>query len=56
MSLGGDTDTLACIAGGVADVVHGLAVDVATTARRHLTPDLAAVLDRFTAALPATSA
>jgi len=56
VSLGGDTDTLACIAGGVAEVIHGLPVDVAATARRHLTPDLAAVLDRFTAALSERSA
>jgi ADP-ribosylglycohydrolase len=56
VSLGGDTDTLACIAGGVAEVVHGLPVEIAATARRHLTPDLAAVLDRFTAALGRASA
>ena len=56
VGLGGDTDTLACIAGGVAEVVHGLPVDVAATARGHLTADLAAVLDQFTAALAAGSA
>ncbi len=51
VGLGGDTDTLACIAGGVAEVIHGLPVDVAATARAHLTEDLAAVLDAFTARL-----
>ncbi|MFP4270643.1 MAG: ADP-ribosylglycohydrolase family protein [Alphaproteobacteria bacterium] len=56
VSLGGDTDTLACIAGGVAEAIHGLPVAVAATARRYLSPDLQAVLDRFTAALAAGGA
>jgi ADP-ribosylglycohydrolase len=48
---GGDTDTLACIAGGLAEAIHGLPVAVAAAARRHLSADLASVLDRFAAAL-----
>ena len=48
---GGDTDTLACIAGGVAEAIHGLPGEVAATARAQLTADLRAVLDRFHAAL-----
>jgi ADP-ribosylglycohydrolase len=48
--LGGDTDTLACIAGAVAEALHGLPTEIATTARDHLTPDLRVVLDRFEAA------
>jgi len=56
VSLGGDTDTLACIAGGVAEVIHGLPVAVAAAARRHLSDDLVAVLDRFTAALAGAEA
>jgi len=49
--LGGDTDTLACIAGAVAEALHGLPVDAAAAARSHLTDDLRAVLARFEAAL-----
>jgi ADP-ribosyl-[dinitrogen reductase] hydrolase len=47
--LGGDTDTLACISGGVAEVLHGLPVEIAAMARGYLTPDLLAVLERFEA-------
>ncbi|ESR25446.1 ADP-ribosylglycohydrolase family protein [Lutibaculum baratangense] len=45
--LGGDTDTLACIAGAVAEAVHGVPDDIADTARAHLTEDLVEVLERF---------
>jgi len=51
IGLGGDTDTLACIAGGVAEARHGLPGDVAVRSRSHLTADLAAVLARFDAAI-----
>lgn len=44
--LGGDTDTLACIAGAVAEAIHGLPDPIRATARGHLTEDLRAVLDR----------
>jgi len=56
IALGGDTDTLACIAGGVAEAVHGLPAAVATAARGYLTADLAAVVARFDAALAAGGA
>jgi ADP-ribosyl-[dinitrogen reductase] hydrolase len=49
--LGGDTDTLACIAGAVAEAFHGVPDDVAGLARAQLTDDLAAVLARFEAAV-----
>jgi ADP-ribosyl-[dinitrogen reductase] hydrolase len=49
--LGGDTDTLACIAGAVAEAIHGVPEAIATRAREHLTEDLSDVLDRFTARL-----
>ncbi|GAY20106.1 ADP-ribosylglycohydrolase family protein [Sphingobium fuliginis] len=45
--LGGDTDTLACIAGGVAEAIHGVPDTMAVEARRYLTADLLDVLDRF---------
>jgi ADP-ribosylglycohydrolase len=53
--LGGDTDTLACIAGAVAEAIHGLHCTIADTARHHLTDDLRAVLERFEAALRSRS-
>ena len=51
--LGGDTDTLACIAGAVAEAVHGLPRDIAEAARNHLSDDLRVVLERFEAAVSA---
>lgn len=50
VGLGGDTDTLAAIAGAIAEAVHGLPHAIAATARAYLTADLRAVLDRFEAA------
>lgn len=49
--LGGDTDTLACITGAVAEAVHGLPAAIAETARRYLTDDLRDVLARFEGAM-----
>jgi len=51
--LGGDTDTLACIAGAVAEVIHGLPRDIADSARAYLTDDLRVVLERFETAVRA---
>lgn len=45
--LGGDTDTLACIAGAVAEAVHGIPDSIAVRARRFLPADLIDVLARF---------
>ncbi len=50
--LGGDTYTLACIAGSVAEAKFGVPCEIAEQARARLTPDLAAVLDRFDARRP----
>ena len=47
VSLGGDTDTLACIAGSVAEAIHGVPADIAERARAYLTNDLVGVLMRF---------
>lgn len=49
--LGGDTDTLACITGAVAEAIHGLPNDIAKAARSYLTEDLDAALTRFEAAV-----
>jgi ADP-ribosylglycohydrolase len=51
ISLGGDTDTLGCIAGAVAEAVHGLPRDIADQSRQCLTPDLLQVVERFDAAV-----
>lgn len=47
IGLGGDTDTLACIAGSVAEARHGMPADIAARARSYLTDDLRATLARF---------
>ena len=49
IGLGGDTDTLACIAGGVAEALHGVPASVTATIRTYLTPDLNEIVDRFNA-------
>jgi ADP-ribosyl-[dinitrogen reductase] hydrolase len=47
IALGGDTDTLACIAGAVAEAIHGVPHDITGWTRDCLTDDLRQVLDRF---------
>ena len=47
VSLGGDTDTLACITGGIAEALHGLPPEIATRARDYLDDRLLSVIDRF---------
>jgi ADP-ribosylglycohydrolase len=47
VSIGGDTDTIACIAGGIAEMMFGLPDEIAVTARGFLTDDLADVVDGF---------
>jgi ADP-ribosylglycohydrolase len=49
--LGGDTDTLACIAGAVAEAIHGLRREIADSARAYLTEDLRIILERFGSAV-----
>ena len=51
--LGGDTDTLACIAGAVAEAIHGLRREIADSARAYLTEDLCMILERFESAVRA---
>jgi ADP-ribosyl-[dinitrogen reductase] hydrolase len=47
IGLGGDTDTLACIAGAVAEAIHGVPEDISDCAREYLSADLLDILDRF---------
>ena len=50
VSLGGDADTMACIAGAVAEAFYGgVPEPVAAEARRRLTADLLEVVERFQA-------
>jgi ADP-ribosylglycohydrolase len=53
--LGGDTDTLACIAGAIAESIHGVPRDLANAARQRLTPDLLAIVEHFDAAMSSRS-
>ena len=48
VSLGGDSDTLACITGGIAEVFYGTVPEsIVTEVRKRLTPDLLQVIDDF---------
>ena len=47
ISIGGDSVTIACIAGGVAEVMFGLPDEIKTKAQSYLTNDLIDVVDRF---------
>jgi len=48
ISLGGDADTLACIAGGVAEAFYrGVPAEIANVAMSRLDPDMISVLERF---------
>ncbi len=50
VSLGGDADTQACIAGSIAEARFGPAPDaIAQEVRARLTPDMLAVLETFEA-------
>ena len=47
VSLGGDCDTLTCIAGGIAEAFYGVPDDMAAECRKRLPFDMRSVLDRF---------
>ena len=47
VSLGGDCDTLTCIAGGMAEAFYGVPDELAEECRKRLSEDMLAVLDRF---------
>ena len=47
VSLGGDCDTLTCIAGGMAEAFYGVPEEMKEECRSRLTPDMLMVLDRF---------
>ena len=47
VSLGGDCDTLTCIAGGIAEAFFGVSEELTDECRKRLPQDMLAVLDRF---------
>jgi ADP-ribosylglycohydrolase len=52
VSLGGDCDTLTCIAGGIAEAYYGIPGGIMEECRKRLPADMLAVLDRFDEARP----
>ncbi len=47
VSLGGDCDTLTCIAGGMAEAMYGVPEELKQECRKRLEPDMIRVLERF---------
>ena len=54
VSLGGDCDTLTCIAGGMAEAFYGVPENLKAECRKRLEPDMKQVLDRFQKVIRAT--
>ncbi len=51
VSLGGDCDTLTCIAGGIAEAFYGVPDELKAECRKRLPADMREVLDRFSEAV-----
>lgn len=47
VSLGGDCDTLTCIAGSMAEAFYGVPEELKAECRKRITPEMKEVLDRF---------
>jgi ADP-ribosylglycohydrolase len=47
VSLGGDSDTIACIAGGIAEAAYGIPEEIRAETARRVPADLWAVVDEF---------
>ena len=47
VSLGGDCDTLTCIAGGMAEAFYGIPAEMVNECRKRLPKDMLEVIDRF---------
>ena len=47
VTLGGDCDTLTCIAGSMAEAVYGVSENLKEEYRKRLTPDMLKVIDKF---------
>lgn len=53
ISLGGDADTMACIAGGIAEAAWGVPPEIEAEAMARLTPELAEIVREFRSRFPA---
>jgi ADP-ribosylglycohydrolase len=53
VSLGGDSDTIACIAGGIAHAAYGVPAAVRAEAEARLAPEMRAILSEFLVRFPA---
>jgi ADP-ribosylglycohydrolase len=47
ISMGGDTDTVACVTGGIAEVLHGVPDEIVAEARARLPAPMLDIIDRF---------
>ena len=47
VSLGGDCDTLTCIAGGMAEACYGIPKEIEEEGKKRLPEDMLSVVDRF---------
>ena len=47
VSIGGDTDTVACITGGIAEVLFGMPDEIKTKARAYLPDEMIGIIDQF---------
>ena len=47
VSLGGDCDTLTCIAGSMAEAYYGVPEDLVKECEKRITPEMKAVLEKF---------
>jgi ADP-ribosylglycohydrolase len=47
VAVGGDSDTLACMAGGIAEALYGVPMDVAQRSQEYLPPEMVEVLVRL---------
>ena len=47
VSLGGDADTLTCIAGSIGEAFYGVPEDMITECKKRLPEDMLAILDSF---------
>ena len=53
VSLGGDSDTIACIAGGIAHAAYGVPPDIGHEVKVRLAPEMRAILSEFLVRYPA---
>ena len=52
ISIGGDSDTIGCITGSIAEALFGLPIDIREKGRSYLTADLLSVVDAFAERFP----